>query len=282
MAKWTWFKQLDSILRGEATDMAALEEGKISLPVTGVGILTVGLAIFFGLCMGSFAMIRTEGQAVQQMMASAAKLPLLFFLTLAITFPSLYVFNALIGSRLSVLSALRLLVAAMGVMLAVMASLGPIIVFFAASTTSYPFMKLLNVAAGMVGGILGIAFLLRTLHRLTMVQDRLEFQRLLAKKVESEESASSHMNPENPPPLPGTPENSTTPPSALDLLGNKTHEKSKSVFRIWIFVFGLVGAQMSWVLRPFIGSPDMQFQWFRARESNFFMAVLQALRDLVS
>lgn len=81
-----------------------------------------------------------------------------------VTFPSLYVFNALVGSRLKGGSVLRLLVAAAGVMLAVMASLGPIVAFFAVSTTSYEFMKLLNVAVGVIAGGLGMAFMLRTLH----------------------------------------------------------------------------------------------------------------------
>jgi hypothetical protein len=50
-----------------------------------------------------------------------------------------------------------------------------------------------------------------------------------------------------------------------------------AVFRIWVIVFGLVGAQMGWVLRPFIGSPETAFSWFRLRESNFFEAVLRAM-----
>jgi len=59
----------------------------------------------------------------------------------------------------------------MGVMLAVMASLGLIVVFFSISTTSYSFMILLNVAACSVAGILGLTFLLRTLHRLVLIVD---------------------------------------------------------------------------------------------------------------
>jgi hypothetical protein len=35
----------------------------------------------------------------------------------------------------------------------------------------------------------------------------------------------------------------------------------KTVFACWIFVFAMVGAQMSWVLRPFIGAPAMEFEW---------------------
>jgi len=90
-----------------------------------------------------------------QVLSTMLKVPVLFFLTLAVTFPSLYVFNALVGSRLSILSVLRLLVILLTVMLTVLASLGPIVAFFSASTTSYPFMLLLNVAIFALSGFLG-------------------------------------------------------------------------------------------------------------------------------
>jgi hypothetical protein len=40
-----------------------------------------------------------------------------------------------------------------------------------------------------------------------------------------------------------------------------------------VIVFGLVGSQMSWVLRPFVGQPGRPFEWFRPKESNFFEGV---------
>ena len=55
----------------------------------------------------------------------------------------------------------------------------------------------------------------------------------------------------------------------------------KVVFRCWVIVFGLVGAQMGWVLRPFIGDPNREFQWFRERESNFFESVYHAFLNLM-
>jgi hypothetical protein len=218
--------------------------------------------------MGSFTMIQTGGEAYMQLLASAVKLPMLFFLTLAVTFPSLYVFNALIGTRLSVLSSMRLLIAALGVMLAVLASLGPIVVFFALSTKSYPFMILLNVATSTTAGVLGLGFLLRTLDRLVVIQESLE-------------SAQSQVDPQ--------PEGSNEaegkkadPTGALDRVGRITTRRARSVFRIWTIVFALVGAQMSWVLRPLVGCPTLPFEWFRERESNFFIAVLQSLASLFS
>jgi hypothetical protein len=56
----------------------------------------------------------------------------------------------------------------------------------------------------------------------------------------------------------------------------------KTVFRLWVIVFGLVGAQMGWVLRPFIGNPNVPFTWFRGRESNFFQAVFHTFLSLFS
>src|SRR5437868_12466167 len=103
-----------------------------------------------------------------QMIAAILKVPALFFLTLLVTFPSLYVFSALMGSRLTVNSTLRLLVAALAVMLAVLSSLGPIVAFFSFTTTSYPFMVLLNVVVFSISGVLGLAFLLQTLRRLAV------------------------------------------------------------------------------------------------------------------
>ncbi len=74
-----------------------------------------------------------------------------------------------------------------------------------------------------------------------------------------------------------------TPPGALDWIeGHILGRHVKTVFRLWVIVFGLVGAQMGWVLRPFIGNPEMRFTWFRARESNFFEAVLGIIGRLLS
>jgi hypothetical protein len=53
------------------------------------------------------------------------------------------------------------------------------------------------------------------------------------------------------------------------------------VLRGWLVVFALVGAQMSWVLRPFIGNPERDFTWFRPRDGSFFQSVWSSLRALL-
>ncbi|MDA1275727.1 MAG: actin-binding WH2 domain-containing protein [Verrucomicrobia bacterium] len=53
------------------------------------------------------------------------------------------------------------------------------------------------------------------------------------------------------------------------------------ILQVWILVFGLVGTQMAWSLRPFVGSPELTFQLFRAdQEGNFYKAVANSVKNL--
>jgi len=53
-----------------------------------------------------------------------------------------------------------------------------------------------------------------------------------------------------------------------------------NIFKIWIIIFAFVSSQLAWNLRPFVGSHDLPFELFRARESNFYVAVLQSVTHL--
>ncbi len=223
--------------------------------------------------MGTFALFRMKVPNVNQVVASMVKVPLLFYLTLLVTLPSLYVFNALVGSRLSLSTVIRLLLATLGVMVTILASLGTIVAFFSVSTTSYPFMVLFNVVVFAVSGVLGLTFLLQTLHRLNVAETRRP--QLAVPVTETSEAG------ESPEGVEAARMREVSGP--LEPLENRVLSGHvKTVFRIWVIVFALVGAQMGWVLRPFIGNPEMPFTFFRGRESNFFMAVLQMLGKLFS
>ena len=211
------------------------------------------------------------------------KAPLLFYLTLLVTFPSLYVFNALMGSRLDVLAALRLLVASISVMVAVLASLGPIIVFFAFSTpggrSGYRFILLLVVVVSAAAGVLGLGYLLRMLNQYTRIRSGPETQpvQVVADSINRHESGEAN-SPSDVSPIENAAQvakPSYERPAWSSAYQEPTEPPSpaKVIFRVWVFVFAMVGAQMSWVLRPFIGSPDQDFTWFRDRSGNFFQAV---------
>ncbi len=340
-----WFAELDRVLRGKATSLQALGDGTIHVSTGGLNVLLVLLAATYGVCMGFFGLFNhADWSGWQQMAANTVKVPALFLLTLIVTFPSLYVFNALVGSQLTFRALGRLMVAAMSVLLAVLASFGPIVAFFSVTTTSHPFILLLNVACCALAGFLGMGFLLQTLHRMTLVMEATAFREQRAKAGAvpqtqpddaelpvvleeildpADEAADQATSPDNaatrsesaslasevPPgaatadagisigpslkaaqtrrnlsgqPLP-PPRSLPRSQSALDHIpGTVFSGHVKTVFRFWVILFGLVGSQMSWVLRPFIGKANEAFIFFAPRESNFLEAVLKALGELMS
>lgn len=53
------------------------------------------------------------------------------------------------------------------------------------------------------------------------------------------------------------------------------------LLKIWIALYGVVGMQLGWRLRPFVGSPGSPLQLFRSQEEgNFYLAVWHALIGL--
>jgi hypothetical protein len=224
---------LDAILRGQVTDPGTLSQHTFRVPVAALTALLVVLGALHGF------------------------VPALFFLALLVTFPSLYVFNALVGSRLELWPLLRLMVASLAVMLAVLASFGPIVAFFSVCTTSYGFMILLNVAAFALAGALGLKFLHQTLQRLTTAS-------VEPARTSTVETGAVDLGALDPAPGP-----------------HLLTAHVRTVFVTWMLLFGLVGSQMAWVLRPFVGDPERPFTWFRERESSFFEAVWRTLETLV-
>ena len=268
----SWLASIDTLLRGDLRKNRNDSEGSIDFPIVQVLIMSIVLAAIFGASIGSFTAVsaKVPRDGWMQLLASTVKAPLLFYLTLLVTFPSLYVFNALMGSKLNILAALRLLVASIAVMVAVLASLGPIIVFFAFSTpggrAGHRFILLLVVALCSIAGGLGLGYLLKMLNR----HMRIGSSRMLEQSEQAAAETPSHI------------EIQTVPKAAALAIRTSTSSAAYAIFRVWVFVFAVVGAQMSWVLRPFIGSPDMEFSWFRDRSGNFFQAVFHMLTMLLT
>lgn len=276
----SWWKPIDRLLRGELGSASKNSKQEITFPIGHVIALTILLAAIFGASIGSFTAVSAKdpSQGGQQLLASTVKAPLLFYLTLFVTFPSLYVFNALIGSQLNIASAFRLLVASIAVIVAILASLGPIIVFFAFSTPSgtdgYRFILVLIVLTATMSGLLGLHYLMRMLHRHA---DARPAGVASVSQADLHETSSSVVLAEA---VGGTAMPTTPRDSWQSTRSNWS--PATVIFRVWVVVFAIVGAQMSWVLRPFIGSPDREFSWFRERSGNFFQAVAQVASDLLT
>jgi hypothetical protein len=257
-----WLRELDDVLRGHKTDPTLLARGTSHIRIPPLMMGSILLGVIYGVFMGLYAVATRTPPSPVQLIASAVKVPALFFLTLVVTFPSLYVFSALFGVRLGPKDTFRLILVPITINLALLASLGPITGFFTLSTTSYEFMKLLNVFFFGISGIIGLKVLLTMLSRLEEAQSP---QVTLAQPVVLADS--------------GAP----SKPSSLTPTLRPSRERSAArlTFQVWVVIYALVGAQMGWILRPFIGSPEMSFQWFRNREANIFVDIAHTIGRLL-
>ncbi len=270
-----WIRQLDGLLRGQTTQPELLRRGAFELALRRFVIFSLLLGAAYGFFMGWYALTTREADGFKQLIASMVKLPMLFLLTLAVSFPSLYVFSALTGCRLSFKAVLRLLVATITVHLAIAASFGPILGFFTVSTDNYAFIVLLNVVLLATGGFVSLAFLLRTLRGLSG-------EPVLPVEAENMDEGGADDESENEaagsqvlPGLSGRRVSITRAPMA------GARDAGAPVFGVWIIIYGLVGAQMGWILRPFVGHPNIPFAWLRPRGGNFFESIWAQLSNLM-
>jgi hypothetical protein len=68
-------------------------------------------------------------------------------------------------------------------------------------------------------------------------------------------------------------------------LGNAAREELRStpgmIVFLWLVLYGLVGVQLGWTLRPFISVPDQPFELFRAKGGSFFETVIRSIGQLL-
>jgi hypothetical protein len=223
-----------------------LEQGLNALLGQMLASSTAALACY-GLVMGS-------SHSLWQSLASAFKLPILFLLTLAICLPTLYLFNLLCGGRLSARQALALVLSAITVTAALTLAFAPITLFFMVTAQSYPFFILLNTAILLLTGSVGLSFLISGMHSMN-AQARAEH----AAPTERPEVADGEQIAQTP---------AAPRPVSMNLL------------LIWVLLYGFVGTQLAWTLRPFHGDPSMPFILFRPVESNFYLGVIQTIARL--
>jgi hypothetical protein len=239
---------------------------------------------FYGAVLGA-----SNGWA--QALSSLVKLPLLFLATLTICLPTLYLFNLVFGARLSVLQAVTLILVSVTVTSVLTLAFAPISLFFLISAHSYAFFKLLNVGILVLTALVGLRFLTEGMRALNQHQARLR-EPVPAAPATIEPApelvpagavaatgtpngglaAISHPIP----PAPLAPELQPLPvrvPAAQPVAPSG----SMSLLYIWILLFGFVGTQLAWTLRPFFGDPDKPFALFRHISGTFYADILHTI-----
>jgi len=54
--------------------------------------------------------------------------------------------------------------------------------------------------------------------------------------------------------------------------------RHRILLRLWLVIYAFVGIQMGWLLRPFIGDPDIPITFFRPNAwGNAYVTVLQRI-----
>ncbi len=160
-----------------------------------------------------------SGRDIVQACISVIKLPFLFFASGLICLPTLYYYSLLFGSRVRFLQTITLILTAQTVTAVLALGFAPISLLFWLSGSEPLFLVALNIAAlGLAAG-LGLIFLVQGMLYLQEVQ---------------------------PPPQ-------VTFLTWIWLLLKGTFRSL--VLAGWLVIYSLVGAQLSWTLRPFFGVP---------------------------
>ncbi|MEO1217895.1 MAG: hypothetical protein AAFY45_30485 [Bacteroidota bacterium] len=220
--------QAFEVLKDRESFFQKILDDTVPTKLIGSQLTLMGLFTFFyGLIMGSY-------NSWMQSLVTGVKLFLLILLTVAICFPSFYIVQMILGSKIKLKPLLIILLSGFVVMTTIMLAFAPIVVFFQMGAENYSFIQLLHVGIFIFSGSFGMKFVL----------------------------------------------------DGLTYAFEKTEVYPKIgvvIFRYWIIIFAFVGMQLSWNLRPFVGSKDMPFELFRANtQGNFYTAVLASIGSVMN
>ena len=219
-----YFSTVVSLLRDRQVFLEEIHEGvKLKSKISALMISSFCFFAIYGAIIGMF-------HSPLQSLASAIKLPALYLITLLVCLPTLYIFNALFGSKKTIAQHFTYLLTAVCVIAVLFCAFAPVTLFFLITVNDYSFFLLMNVIIFSLTGILGVSFLYQMMKPIA------------------------------------------------DGDGAKVRT---SILRFWLCLYGFVGTQLGWTLRPFFGSPG-DFELFRPREGSFFSGVWTALINLLT
>jgi hypothetical protein len=199
-----------------------IEQGReVQVILADLLLITLLPTFFYGLVTGVAA------NSWVRILTNPLKLPLMLVLTMCLCLPTLYIFSSYLGSRRTFLQTAALSFTSLAIIGVVLAAFAPITWFLTFTAPgAYAVHVLVNVAVFILGGFMGVSFLLKGCSRFH---------------------------------------------------GGAPLGRQLLFLWGWIVLYGLVGAQMGWLFRPFFSSSDV---WIRPRDPNE-VSVFQALWQLV-
>lgn len=226
MNKKNYLHEALEVLQNREMFLTKLNDDTYKSGIIGVQLLLIfAFTFFYGVIMGSY-------NGFAQAISSGIKLWVLLIATLVICFPSFYIVQLILGSKLRINQLMIILLAGFLMVSITMVAFAPIVLFFQLSGDNYHFLQLLHVFIFAFSGVFGMKVVLDALTAI--------FE------------------------------------------GKSIYPKiGLTVFKIWVIIFAFVGIQLSWNMRPFIGSKEISFELFRQETSgNFYGTVFSSLGSL--
>jgi hypothetical protein len=152
----------DDVLRGKRS------HAPVAATLLRLLVLLVIFGVLYGAVMGSFGGV--AGRRALQPVYSGVKVPLLLLVTFALSLPSFFVLNTLLGVRDDFAEVMRGLVTTQAALTIILASLAPLTAFWYASSTDYRQALAFNA---LVFGVASVAaqLLLRRWYRPLVVRN---------------------------------------------------------------------------------------------------------------
>jgi len=240
---------VETILRDREAFFAEIRN-RIGLSHKNLAMLMSSIIFLsmYGLVMGF-------SHGLLQAASSAIKLPFLFIVTLMICTPSLHFFNLFFGSRQTLGQTMALVLTAMTTTSVILVSFSPVTFFFLTTTGEYMFFKLLNVAFFGIAGVMGIYFLRQGIRAMESGEEEVDI-------LDEEDELKQK-------------------PSINTVKEDDGKQTRSLIFMVWVILYGFVGTQMAWTLRPFVGYPETEFVLFRQIGGNFYSDVFTSLGSLL-
>jgi hypothetical protein len=268
------FAVLIALLRDRKTFLDEIRRGiKVESKIVS---LLISSSVFFAI----YGAIIGSSSTWLQVIASAIKLPALYLITLSICLPTLFFFDILFGSVLSFSQYAALSLITVSVISVLLFSFAPITLFFLISIHDYNFFLLLNVAIFTLTGLVGIRLFYEGMRSISRTKES-DLQALALN-----EATPKALMPVNDfaPIAEGAIKQSSSFADELQpvekAIAFKEDGLQKTRIRLlkfWLVLYGLVGSQLGWTLRPFFGAPGEPFQLFRTIEGNFYAQVWRTL-----
>lgn len=218
----------------------------------GEGLTVKEFTALFALCLGllmSYGLLIGARYDALQATVSAVKLPILFLLTTAICFPTLYMFLSYLGIQQGLKQLLGLMLLSLTYISLVLAAFAPVTFFFLITTNGYEFYKFINIVVFSIAGFIGI--------RLFYAQMGEIITTAWPKPQYTTDNTGQLLTP-----------------------ANSNGQKALWFLFAWAIMFAFIGAQLSYTLSPFFGDPSKTFILINDGGSNFFLDVRETIRNI--